>query len=535
MGIYRSLGVWTEPNNHVLHSFLVNFAIAPGKPDERTVRIPALSGAVLASILAFWVCRRAFGWTLAAPLAAVLIFCIPYMVQYSQEARGYSWMIALVFLQLGLMYRLAHQPESILWGTACAVTAILAFTNVVNLALDWLFPLYLAFLIAPPTPAGAQPFSSEKKRLWRRNLLTQLLAIGGVGTVFLIDRFPAVYSSMHQYGIPFTGFTDYLDLLFHTVNSLFPGLIWQTVAVLGLAGMMMMLFVRTYRPLSTVVMLTLATNLIHFWITKKIPYERTCGYLVPLTVIGSCYLAEAVLSRIQSTVWRNVVYVALSASTVGLAVLSLNCSASYDVRMAVIPQLISEHEGLAQTPSYAILPPGADTLRSILPKAWIDPGDPLPDNGEVNLVCFLTGQEGRALMMEEGISQRTLWRHLDYLPQHQTRSASNCRLVWQRMSVIPLRFEMAAPKSLPCLIVWWPSPDRLGLDGRVVREHLARFEVPYLQHTARVPAKLSFFGRLSALEFLPQSTNEAEKTMAMVKEGMKRFGGSAWLIRPCAE
>src|SRR5262245_30301614 len=37
MGIYRSLGVWTEPNNHVLNSLLVNFAIAPGKPDERMV------------------------------------------------------------------------------------------------------------------------------------------------------------------------------------------------------------------------------------------------------------------------------------------------------------------------------------------------------------------------------------------------------------------------------------------------------------------------------------------------------------------
>ena len=65
MGIYRSLGVWTEPNNHVFHSLLVNFAIASGRPNERTVRTPALLGAIAASFLAFWVFRQAFGWTAA--------------------------------------------------------------------------------------------------------------------------------------------------------------------------------------------------------------------------------------------------------------------------------------------------------------------------------------------------------------------------------------------------------------------------------------------------------------------------------------
>jgi hypothetical protein len=478
MGIYRSLGVWTEPNNHVVHSLLVNFAVASGKPDERTVRIPALLGAIAASLFAFWVCRRHFGWRAAAPFAAVVVFSLPYMVQYSQEARGYSWMIAFIFLQLGLMYRLARQPDSIVWGAACAITAILTFMNVVSLALDWLFPLYLAFLIVPPTTPGTEPLSSEKKRLWRRNLSIQLLAIGGVGLVFLIDRLPAVYSSMNQYGISFTGLTGFLHLLSLTLRYLFPGHVWELVAVLGLAGILIMLFVPSDRPLGVAVLFTLAVSLGHFWITRRFPYERACGYLVPFAVMGNCYLVEIALARIQSTGWRRGLYGGLSAATVALAVLSLKWPVAFDERMVVIPELISEEEGLERAPSYAILPPGGDSLRSILPNTWIDPGDSLPDQGKVNLVCCLTDREGPCLLMEEGASERRMWRHLDHLPSHQTRSAHDCRLLWQRMSVTPLRPDTEVVSCLPCLIIWRPAPERLGLDGHTVREHVARFEIP---------------------------------------------------------
>jgi hypothetical protein len=177
----------------------------------------------------------------------------------------------------------------------------------------------------------------------------------------------------------------------------------------------------------------------------------------------------------------------------------------------------------------------ADTLRSVLPKVWIDPGDPLPDYGEIHLVCCLTSHGEPSLLMEEGVNERKLLRRMEHPPKHQTPPESRCRLAWQRMRVQPLRLETAAPISFPCLIIWRPAPDHLGLDGSPIRAHIARFEVPYLQRNARIPAKLSFFSRLIALEFLPQSTAEAENTMTMVKEGMKRFGGSAWLFQPPEE
>ena len=367
------------------------------------------------------------------------------------------------------------------------------------------------------------------------SLLIQLLALGSVGMVFLIDRLPAVYSSMHQYGIPFKGFAGYLRLLVQTVHYLFPGLVWEMVGALGLAGILMMLFIRSHRPFGAAVLFTLAISLSHFGLAGKFPYERACGYLIPLVVIGAGYLVEFALSHIQSARSRYMLYGSLSAATVGVAILSLKCSISSDDRMVEIPQLIAGQEKLAQTPSYAVVSAGSETLRSILPNAWIDPTDFLPDNGEVNLVYCLAAHGDPRLLMGEGMNERRILRRLDHPPKHQTPPASCCRLTWQRMRVQALRSETAAIMSFPCLIVWRPAPDHLGLDGSAVREHMARFDVPYLQHNTRVPAKLSFFSRLTALEFLPQSTAEMENTMAMVKEGMNRFGGSAWLFQPREE
>ena len=535
MGIYRSLGVWTEPNNHVFHSLLVNFAIALGSPDERTIRIPALLGAIVASILSFWVCRQAFGWKAAAPLAAVVIFSLPYLVQYSQEARGYSWMIALLFLQLGLMYRLARQPSSIVWGAACAFTAVLTFINVVSLALDLLFPLYLAFLIYPPVPAGAQPFSPEMKLVWRRNLFVQLLAIGSVGMMFLIDRLPAVYSSMHQYGISFIGFAGYVCLFSQTVHYLFPGFLWETVAALGLVGFVMMLCRCSQRPLGVAVLAILAIGLSHFWLAGKFPYERACGYLAPLAVLGVAYLGESALARIQDTGWWQALYGGLSVASLGFAVLSLKYTINSDARAVQIPQLIESQKELVEVPAYTILSAGSDTLRSILPNDWIDPVDLIPENGVVNLVCCLPSEGEPRLLLEEGVNERMIWRRLDHPPKNQAPPTSTCRLAWQRMRIQPLCTKSDAPIKLPSLIIWRPAPDHLGLDSSAVRKHIALFGIPYLQHNARVPAKLSFFSRLIALEFIPQSTAEAEKTVEMVKEGINRFGGSACLLQPLAE
>lgn len=537
MGIYRSLGVWTDTNNHVLHSLLVNWAIAAGNPDERTVRIPALLGAIAASFLAFWVCHQVFGWRVAAPLASVAIFCLPYMVQYSQEARGYTWMVVLVFLQLGSMYRLAHRPDSIVWGAVCAFIAILTYMNLVTLALDWLFPLYLALWIFPPLPSGGQPFSPEKLRAWRCNLLVQMLAFGSVGLVFLIDRLPAVYSTMYHYGDSFTGFAEYFQLLARIMDYLFPGLVWKTLAVLGLAGVLMMLINPSHRPLGMVALFTLAITLTHYWVVGKFPPERSCGFLPPLALLGTAYLVEKVLARIQSAGWWYALYGSVSAVMVGLALLSLNCRVLSDERIVGIPRLIADQEGLAQKRSYFVLPSGEgwNALRIRLPDGWIDPYDPLPDNGEVTLVCCLAGDGEPRLLMDEGVAERNIWRCFDHPPKHQTVPASGCRLAWQRMRVKPLSPETETSLILPSLIIWRPSPDHLGLDGSPVREHIARFKLFYLQRTARVPAKLAFFSRLSAVEFLPQSTAEAETTMVAVKEGLKRFGGSAWLLQPLAE
>src|SRR5262249_29580868 len=67
-GLYRAISVWREPNDHIVHSVLVNLSTALFPGGEAAVRFPAWAGALLFAAALAWLAWRS-GHRLAWPLA----------------------------------------------------------------------------------------------------------------------------------------------------------------------------------------------------------------------------------------------------------------------------------------------------------------------------------------------------------------------------------------------------------------------------------------------------------------------------------
>src|SRR5258708_3168654 len=174
IGFYCALGRWPEPNNHVVHSVLLNAALAVRRTSGMA-RAPALAGALFFGFLMFHLCWSALGWRTGAFAVLVLALGWPYTIDYAASARGYTWGLALQASWLVLMLRAARRPGSIVTGAAMAASAIASFANIVSSAILWLGPAYGAVLLVKPNLVDSD------RREWRRNLTIQVLAIGAVG------------------------------------------------------------------------------------------------------------------------------------------------------------------------------------------------------------------------------------------------------------------------------------------------------------------------------------------------------------------
>ena len=246
IGLYCSFGRWTEPNNHIVNSSLINFSLLAPVSTEVAIRSPALVGGLAFGMVVFWLCGPLLGWYRAAPLAVVAALWHPYGMQYSQTARGYTWMLALQGAQLACLFRVANSPRSVGWGVAAAVLATMTFMNVVSSAVYWVLPVYLTCFLAPVRWWSGREGTPAHRQLWLRNILLQVLAVGAVGMVFLMDRFPYVYSSSRQYGVGFSSLGELLSGVGSILAMLFPSAGWIAIGLFAITGLL--LAVRNDRP-----------------------------------------------------------------------------------------------------------------------------------------------------------------------------------------------------------------------------------------------------------------------------------------------
>jgi len=583
IGVFCSLGRWPEPNNHILNSLLANFTLALPGDKLVNLRLPALVGAaVFAAALAGLLLGRA-GWRWAAPLGLLLAFGCPYVQYYSQQSRGYTWMLALQVLLLAGLGRLGRRPRSACWGVLCAGIAILSFMNMVNMAADWLLPVYLTFLAFPrlllrrgtAVPAvcttGVSPVGSpssdrdsihshdgggghgfatanlacggqdarateaEDARALRKNLLLQVIAVAAVGLVFLIDRLPFVISSMRQYGEPWTGLGEFAARWTEILRYLFPSTAWMVLFFCGLAGAVLSWREPRMRAVLASCLASILVSVVHFLASGRFPYLRGCGFLLPLVLVGAAGLVESVLKLpflrrkpLACSAWA------------GLMVLGVACVSSW----AVPRPSTQEHDRLARLFQGA-RPTGGGSVVQIAglhlaaqPPGWsawtdakIDQFKPplylgvVKQAGAEAPTFFADGEPGK------GVSQRPPWDPLAWPSLAMDKTLEDFRV------------GLLAGKLIPCppeglgegdhgVFFWYVDAESVAISPDKLHDLLAEHGLRYHVIKKRLYVKMLVFKRVWLVVLYSSSPPEFQRVMAAYRAGRQQFGCSLWAFLP---
>lgn len=505
MALYCGVGRWPEPNNHAVNSLLVSAALAAGARDERGVRLPALLGGVAAAALLYALCGPLLGWAAAAVLATAWAWFSPYVVTYSQTARGFSWMLALQLGMIVLAYLLARRPRSLPLAALLTAAAALSLMNVVSLAADWVLPFYVALYYFPPAPLGE---AAEDRAAWRRSLRAQALAVAAVGGLFFLTRLPSLYSSARQYGLPFGSAGELAAAAGEVLSGLFPDFGTQALAAAGAVGLIALGFDRRYRFLAALAGLVIAFSLAHYLAGRRLPYARAAGHFVPLVLIGAAYLAQRAVGVFETAAGRAGMFAALLALTAGWAAAAAPALESPNLTAWLA--LAERAKVPAGSKVYLPVRSGVEYLISAYgPREW-ERVEEVPAG--VSLTVLLFAADDRPAPAGLDVEVR---------PRYRLRRLSG--------PTRPLG-EAAVPKG--AWVFWYPDFLSLGADARGPREVVVQSGATALTTFARAQVKFDIYSHVQGFILPPDATGDAGRAAAAAREGLRRHGGRAVVFVP---
>jgi hypothetical protein len=524
LGAYCSFGRWAEPNNHVVNSGLINLTLPLCRPREAAVRLPALLGAVVFAALAGGLCYWVFPARAAVPLVAACALWHPYVLRYSQEARGYSWMLALQLLLLACFVRLLRSPASLAWGFLTAGVAVLSFMNILTVSLYWVFPAYLVMFVI-----------AARDRPLRINLMAQLAGVGAVGLVFLLDRLPFVFSSTQQYGVPFQGGAEYAARLRETADYLFPSAGWKLFAGAGVVGLLLSYRHPWGRVLLGVFGVSLLVSLAHVAVSHRFPYPRVCGYVLPPILIGFGCLVQRLCELIAARWLTGLAWAGCSLATLVLLAAG-SWGVAQDPAFADLAATVSGQEARADVPGgavYTVYGQGvADSLELYLPTGWLGAGDRLP-LGDGSSVCVLGKREGadwRGIPCCAGSAEGTRWDPLRWPGAVSPWDTGTYQAVLLAGKCEPL--GDGCDGAAHALVCWYPEFRSVAVNRRPALEFADSCGVKYLAVDSRYQAKLNVYGRLSEVIFISESTEDFRRAAEAARTAVRRFGGEVRVFTP---
>jgi hypothetical protein len=165
---------YSAPNNHILHTILVNISRTVFGLEPWAIRLPALIFGLMLIVAVDWWVFSATGRRSGALLAAALVAGSSMLIEYSTVARGYT-MVAVAFVMLlEVGRRLLDEPSFRRWATWVIVaTAGLATVPVFALPLSAVVAWMLLNIIAGRSHSGREAFA----HLALAGLATALLTV----------------------------------------------------------------------------------------------------------------------------------------------------------------------------------------------------------------------------------------------------------------------------------------------------------------------------------------------------------------------
>jgi 4-amino-4-deoxy-L-arabinose transferase-like glycosyltransferase len=124
----RIVTSYAAPNNHILHTLLVRFAVRMLGKENWTARLPAFFAGVLSVPIMFLLGRHLFACSSAGLIAAWLLALSPVHISYSQVARGYSLLLLMAILSLYFLCRALANGKISEWGGFSCCSFLAAWT-----------------------------------------------------------------------------------------------------------------------------------------------------------------------------------------------------------------------------------------------------------------------------------------------------------------------------------------------------------------------------------------------------------------------
>lgn len=110
--VHVAISNYSAPNNHLFHTLLVHFSTQLFGNNLTGLRLPAFVGGLLMMPAAFALTAALYNRG-AAIGATALIACSPPFIEYSVNARGYTWQIVFLLLMAWFACRIGRQEGSV--------------------------------------------------------------------------------------------------------------------------------------------------------------------------------------------------------------------------------------------------------------------------------------------------------------------------------------------------------------------------------------------------------------------------------------
>lgn len=521
IGLWASLARWPEPNNHVVNSFLVNLTLPLSQNKITAARLPALAaGAAFAMLLSFLCWQQ--GWRTSAPLIGVLAFWQPYVVLYSQTARGYSMMLALtVAFLLGVRW-LSTARDKLYASAALVLVSFALVANTVNLILDWVLPCYATLILWPQL--FEQPAIQTSRIEWRRILIVQSMCLLLAATIFFVDRLPNVVSSSHQYGYAVATPSEFVRHLMLTLRSIFPPKAGVVLALVGLMGCAVAWKRGMARGLIALNSTAVIATLLHCAITRRFAFERNFGFWLIPCFLGLAYIVDYAITASARANHRLAIGLALYALSTPFVVEAYRDTVAdrvYESFRAEIRQLgVSD-----QPPSTVMFASGVpDPLRLDLPRSWTSDEIRVPI-GRQNVILV----------------QKSPFRQSGFESFQNIDATANWPGATQLLAVDPFRViqlpgqiaDEGSSQAAEHLIVLWYLPlEAVTVSPDYVIEFIRTFEIVPAEIQTRYQAKLDVFSRVSCLVATATNRDQVRKLVTAFQSGAQRFGGRLVMLVP---
>lgn len=305
---FKDLFYYPLPNNHILHTLLVEASVVIGGSSPESIRIPALLAGIALTPMIFAVCRQIIPER-SGLFAASAICVSPYFTLYSTNARGYTLllliMLAIFFVSLRHLnswdFNIKHLA---LISLLCALalftmpSALMAITGI------------LLWLTCSMVALGYPSKEALKKVLIPIVLLAGILTfLLYLPSIIITGGVEPIINNRFVTSSPWEVFLNkalpHLVEIYSLWSRDVPSAIIVLTAFFCFAGLLYAWKYRNY-PLLILLPSILAASLLILVFKHRIPYARTWIFLLPPILI----LADAGFSfflKKLPTVFRSAI------------------------------------------------------------------------------------------------------------------------------------------------------------------------------------------------------------------------------------